>query len=423
MLYQFLKILVRIALKLFFKRIYISGLENIKPDRPQLVASNHPSGFMEPLIMACFFPKSLHFLVRGDVFDKKWLRPLLESTNQIPIFRFKDGFSRLRENTQTIDASTQVLLDNKNLLIFAEGSTQSIKKLRPLQKGIARIGFQALDKNPDLNLEILPVGINFTFSSLFNDEVMLKIGQPIAVKSYYNAYMHDKNLATEKLLHDTYQTMLPNVIHVEDQTQLPAFEELVLLTRKNYRIESPHPVHIPTTERLEAEITLANTFNTLDIATRKSLTDQVLKLKIHFSTKLQSTSDILQSAVNPGKWLILILGLMPALIGILFHALPLACAWLFMSAKVKQREFKSSILFVVSLVLTLMMYLIIVVLSIIFQWPWWILPLIVTAGLWARYYHRVWSSIFIRETKDIQNYTEALDNIYQTYLPSGIQVH
>ena len=128
MLYQFLKILVRIALKLFFKRIYISGLEHIKNDRPQLIASNHPSGFLEPLIMACFFPKSLHFLVRGDVFDKKWLRPLLISTNQIPIFRFKDGFSKLRENHHTMDDSTRVLTDNKNLLIFVEGSTQSIKK-------------------------------------------------------------------------------------------------------------------------------------------------------------------------------------------------------------------------------------------------------------------------------------------------------
>ncbi len=419
MLYQFLKILVRIALKLFFKRIYISGLENIKSDRPQLVASNHPSGFMEPLIMACFFPKSLHFLVRGDLFEKKWLRSLLVSTNQIPIFRFKDGFSQLRKNSQTIDASTQVLLDNKNLLIFAEGSTQSIKKLRPLQKGFARIGFQALEKNPDLELEILPVGINFTFSALFNDEVMLKIGQPIAVKPYFETYMHDKNLAMEDILKDTFQAMLPNVVHLEDQSQLPAFEDLVLLTRKNVMVDTPHPVYLPTTERLEAEIALANSFNMLDVATSKSLSDQLSKLKIHYSKKLQLTSDILKTKVNLSKWLILILGFVPAIFGLLFHALPIVGAWLFMSAKVKQREFKSSLLFVVNLVFTLILYIIIIVFCIVFQWTWWTFPLIVIAGLWARYYHRVWSSTLFRPSEDIQNYTAALDNIYQTYLPSS----
>ncbi|MFN8338031.1 MAG: 1-acyl-sn-glycerol-3-phosphate acyltransferase [Saprospiraceae bacterium] len=174
MVYQFLKILVGFTLKIFFRKIYISGTEHVQNNKAQLVASNHPNGFLEPLIMACFFSKDLHFLVRGDVFDNPFLKPLLIATHQIPIFRFRDGFSKLRENSQTMDESTQVLIDKKNLLIFAEGGTQSIKKLRPLQKGIARIAFQTLEKQPDLDLEILPVGINFTEPSKFNKEVMLE---------------------------------------------------------------------------------------------------------------------------------------------------------------------------------------------------------------------------------------------------------
>lgn len=418
MLYSFLKILVRRALKIFFKRIYVSGLENIKMDRPQLIASNHPSGFMEPLIMACFFPKSLHFLVRGDVFDKKWLRPLLKNTNQIPIFRYKDGFSRLRENAQNMDESSSVLLENKNLLIFVEGSTQSIKKLRPLQKGIARIGFQALEKNPDLNLEILPVGINFTFTSLFNDEVMLKIGKPISVKAYLTEYHKDKNQATEKLLFDTYKLMLPHVVHIDDQSQIPTFEELVLLTRKEVLIEQVHPVYVEDDKRLNKEIGLANTINTLDTATKRSLIEQVRKLNQKFDNKIDLKRDLLKTPLNLSRFILLTLGFIPAMAGLLLHCLPIIGGWIFTKAKVKQREFKSTLLFVVTLVFILIMYLFWIPLILKMQWPWWTLFAGIALGLWARYYHRIWTSTLFKKSKEVQEFSKALDNIYQTYLPS-----
>ena len=202
MFYKFLKILVGFSLKIFFKKIFVSGIEHIKIDKPQLIASNHPNGFLEPLIMACYFPKDLHFLVRGDVFDKKWLRPILISTHQIPIFRFRDGFSKLRENAGTMDESFKILMENKNLLIFAEGGTESVKKLRPLQKGIARIAFQVLEKDPELDLEIIPTGINFTYPTRFNKEVMLQVGEPIKVKPYFALYLTDKNKAIDQLLSD-----------------------------------------------------------------------------------------------------------------------------------------------------------------------------------------------------------------------------
>ncbi len=62
--------------------------------------------------MDCFFPKDLPFLVRGDIFNNPVLLPLLRSTNQIPIFRFRDGFSKLRENSQTMVES--VVANNIN---------------------------------------------------------------------------------------------------------------------------------------------------------------------------------------------------------------------------------------------------------------------------------------------------------------------
>lgn len=48
MLYNFLRVLVRISLKIFFRKTYTSGTENVKKDRPQLIESNQLNGFLGP---------------------------------------------------------------------------------------------------------------------------------------------------------------------------------------------------------------------------------------------------------------------------------------------------------------------------------------------------------------------------------------
>ena len=78
MLYFFLKPLVQIALKVYFRNIYISGRENIPINKPFIIAMNHPTAFLEPVIMAANLKKPVHFLVRGDHFNKSFYRFLLK---------------------------------------------------------------------------------------------------------------------------------------------------------------------------------------------------------------------------------------------------------------------------------------------------------------------------------------------------------
>lgn len=389
MFYQFLKILVGFTLKIFFKKIYITGTENVKNDRPQLIASNHPNGFLEPLVMACFFPKDLHFLVRGDVFDNKFLKPLLTSTHQIPIFRFRDGFSKLRENSQTMDESMQVLLDNKNLLIFAEGGTESIKKLRPLQKGIARIAFQAMDKNPNLPLEILPVGINFTYPAKFNEEVMLRVSEPILVKPYYDIYLQDKNKGIDTLLTDLYIKVKENIIHLEDQHRIKTFEHLAIVERSTSPTDHL-PIKIEDTKRLDREKRLAEKLDALSVDTYEQVKSAIKGLESKFKTSGLKWAAINKSPLTLVGALILILGCIPAFIGFMLNIIPLAFGYYFTKAKVKQKEFKASILMVVTLVMFLIQYIIIILLCGVGILPW-LLPLVgIVSLLWLKYYYMVY---------------------------------
>ena len=180
MIYYILRPIVSWALKLYFKKIYISGLENIPKDKAVVFASNHPSAFIEPCLLACFLPIQLHFLVRGDLFSVGWLSWLLKGTNQIPIFRQRDGLDNVRKNFQTQDKVRELFAENKAVLMFPEAHTHENLFLRPLAKGIARFSF--MDHGADCY--IVPIGVNFDRNIPFNSKVSIVIGEPLRVEDY-----------------------------------------------------------------------------------------------------------------------------------------------------------------------------------------------------------------------------------------------
>ena len=207
MIYRFLYYVVGWALKVFYRKINISGTENLIENKAYILACNHPAGFVEPLIMACFLPRDLYFLTRGDLFENKFYNYIFTATHQIPIFRFRDGFSNLRNNQQSISKAVQTLKDKKALLIFVEGTTSYQFDARPPQKGFARMGFQALSEVPDLEIEVLPVGISFSRIDKMGGDVILNIGKPLKLRSYYSEDTAASNKGMNKLIEDTHQSM------------------------------------------------------------------------------------------------------------------------------------------------------------------------------------------------------------------------
>jgi 1-acyl-sn-glycerol-3-phosphate acyltransferase len=177
---------VNLCLRVAYRKIYINGLENIKSNKAYLVTANHPSGFMEPLIMACLFPRDLYFITRGDLFANPFYNFVFKATHQIPIFRFKDGFSNLRHNQESVRKAVDTIKERKALLIFAEGSTKYCFFSRPLQKGFLRMGFQALAEDKNLEIDILPVGLTFNYVDKFGSDVIMNIGESFSLNSFFD---------------------------------------------------------------------------------------------------------------------------------------------------------------------------------------------------------------------------------------------
>ena len=66
--YFHLRFWVRLAIRLFYRKVEIQGEENLPMEGPVLLAPNHQNAFMDALLPATLCPRIIHFLVRADVF-------------------------------------------------------------------------------------------------------------------------------------------------------------------------------------------------------------------------------------------------------------------------------------------------------------------------------------------------------------------
>lgn len=365
MVYAFLKVWANWVLRLFFKKIYVSGLEHLPKDKAILIASNHPNGFLEPITMACIFPRALHFLVRGDVFANPIARFWLEQTNQIPIFRFKDGFSDLRKNNKSIAEAQKKLKQKEAILIFVEGSTESDKQLRPLQKGLSRIAFQVLAQDESLPLDIVPVGINYLDSKRFRSESILTLGPAISANEYY-AQHEDHNKGIRKLTADISDAMQPYVVHLDDLKDTQLLNEVLVLSNV-LKPNASAPIVTRDSEPLALDNKLVEHINHWDEAQKN---DAKSKLKSFFQKHDREALANMYQKPWPTilNLLLLILAAPFAIVGLLINAVPFFAARKFASG-IKKKVFFMSLWLSIYAILALVFYMIaVLVLCMIFGW-------------------------------------------------------
>jgi hypothetical protein len=70
--------------------------------------------------------------------------------------------------------------------MFPEGNHNLKRRVRPLSKGFTRIIFNALDIDPDLDIQLVPVGLNYSDATKFPSRVALFFGDAISVQDHYD---------------------------------------------------------------------------------------------------------------------------------------------------------------------------------------------------------------------------------------------
>jgi glycerol-3-phosphate O-acyltransferase/dihydroxyacetone phosphate acyltransferase len=316
MIYNIFWFLTNIAIRVFYGKIEVSGLDNVPKDGPLLIASNHPNGFLEPIIIACLFPRALHFMVRGDVFNKPWLRPFLVRTNQIPIFRFKDGFKELRKNDSSLQVAYKALDKGAAIILFIEGGTQSIKTLRPFQKGMARMANSYLEvNNSGKELNIMPVAINFVSPFKLRSRVCLNVGESFVARSYFKD-PETKVKDIKRLTDDVYNKVLPLAFNVKEKARQPILNHTLQLTEGLFKLNF-FPI---VSQKDHVWPTLKSVADTINLMNESTFTS--------FSKEIESIRDANPYEVKrTGKGYIVsliwtILAFIPGLIGLILNIIP-----------------------------------------------------------------------------------------------------
>ena len=201
MLYAVLKVIVRLAAKIFCRRIIINNQQLLKENGPMILACNHPNSFLDAVLMDILFEQPVWSLTRGDAFLNKRVNNILFKLKMLPVYRPSEGVENLSENYKTFDSCIELFKRNAVVLIFSEGLCVNEWHLRPLKKGTARLAYKCLEEN--IPLKILPVGINYSSFQRFGKNLFVNFGNLFSINEF------DKDLS-DGGFYQVFNTRLQN---------------------------------------------------------------------------------------------------------------------------------------------------------------------------------------------------------------------
>ncbi len=131
-IYKFARFVVAVIFKPLY-RVKVEGADNIPSKGPVIICSNHISN-LDPPIVGITNHRNIYFMAKEELFEKKFLKILLNSIQAFPIKRGMRDRNALRKGLK-------VLNDGHALGLFPEGTRS---KTGEIGRGLAGAGFFAL---------------------------------------------------------------------------------------------------------------------------------------------------------------------------------------------------------------------------------------------------------------------------------------
>lgn len=218
MLYRLLKLLMQGTTRVFFRSISIQNREAIPAKGPLIVLANHPSTFMDPIVIASIMNREVYFLAKGELFKGAFAKWLLPKLNMIPVYRKQDDPSQMNKNADTFNKCFEHLEKGGVILIFPEGVSITERKLKPVKTGAARIALGAEARNDfKLGVQIVNIGLNYADQHKFNRDLFINVHDPIRVTDYAVAYREDAFRAAETITENIREQLETVVISIQDK--------------------------------------------------------------------------------------------------------------------------------------------------------------------------------------------------------------
>ena len=378
-----------------------------------IYVSNHAASFMDPLLIASFRNPIVFFMTRSDVF-KPFLKPILWAVHVLPIYRQQDGDDTKNKNEEVFKTCAKILSFGRNILIFGEGFTDDvfIRRLKPVKKGAARIGFIALEHtNWKKKIYLAAVGCNYTDPNFMRSDILISTSDKICLNDYRSEFEENPNKVITDITKLIEQKMRDQITHVEDKNWALFHENVMQLTRKGMHSIN-YDSSISLEKRWRYSQKLANWMGEQELDETPALVELKSDIENYFSllkrSKLREEFIFDFQSPNKGKrtWdaLFLLLIFPLAIVGMIHCLIPYLLIKRFTEKTFKRRVFWSSVKLMLGKVSVGIFNIPVFFLIYNFIYPsFWLglgyfLFIIPTLGLIAYLYHR---KISIYKTKGL----------------------
>lgn len=155
--YSFVRFLVWMLTHTIY-RIRVLGREHVPQEGGGLLVGNHVS-YVDAVLLVVTMQRPIRFMVYRELYDVKWLRPLLRLARAIPI-SYNDGPKAMLASLST---AAQAIRDGELVCIFPEGRLTRTGNMLRFNRGLERVV-------ADTDCPIIPVHLDRVWGSIFSFE-------------------------------------------------------------------------------------------------------------------------------------------------------------------------------------------------------------------------------------------------------------
>lgn len=310
----------RWIVRVYYPKIKYDGRDQLPKTGPVLVCGNHPNSLVDPILIGITSGRPVRFMAKAPLFKTPMLGAIMSGLGMIPAYRGSDDSKQVRRNLESLDSSIQFLIDGDAVGIFPEGKTHDLVQLEMVRSGVARIAVKAVEEGVD-NLIIVPVGLNYAEKEKFRSGVSVQVGRPIKVKEWLENSGEEGRKAIRSLTDEVATRLKSVIVHLEEPEWEPLLDDIVALMKPDSQVS-------PIVLRKQ----IANAMNYFVLDDRLRAEEIAKAVRTHGlevrESKLTLDSLVLQAQGIGfiGRALMRIgissLGLIPAVVGMLFHCVP-----------------------------------------------------------------------------------------------------
>lgn len=173
--------ILRFAMRVYFRRVEVVGLEHVPRKSPVIFVLNHPNALVDPAFLLSLAPRRVSFLAKAPLFRMPVLSFLVRAMDCLPVYRRQDEGEDVAKNQEMFIAARKLLARGGTIGICPEGVSHDEPRLRPIKTGAARIALAAVSTGEVADLKIVPAGLYYTSKTKFRSAVLLYFGKPLEV--------------------------------------------------------------------------------------------------------------------------------------------------------------------------------------------------------------------------------------------------